>query len=433
MLNSHCFKINYFYGVLILLFFAITPWDRMWAEYCFFILSLTSSIQLLILKASHRTINTPKECKKIIWFFILIPATSVISYTLSPLDNLSTGVLEPDTRWLLFIPIFITSLHNRIHPNWAIGALAIYCISAFSKGLIETNFATEMWRRAWGDENPNPFGMFNAVISLMLICYVLISTKNISKLTLKSAALPLTIGACIMLGIISTYFTGTRTALFLLAVGMMIFLITNLKSKVSWVIVGGTLILSIFILSTPSGHALKERIASIPNKASAFITKGSSNNSTGQRLEQWRGSICGFLKHPITGTGPRSAREAFGKYSGKDDCNLTLQVEPGPRQTHSLFFNTLLTLGSLGILVFAAFFTLLLKTAKKYYSSTGQWVKIGASMLFIYVLGMAINGIALDMWFRNYMVNKNLMALLLVYIIINSNSQKNRSHTNETK
>lgn len=433
MLETNNIKYNYLFATLILAFFLFTPWNRMWAEYCFFTLFLASSIQLLTLKATHKTIHIPKEAKKLIWFFILIPSTSIISYIFTPLDNLTTETLEPDSRWLLFIPIFIATLHNRLHPSWVITALAVYCISAFSKGLIETTLATEISRRAWGDENPNPFGMFNAVISLMLMCYLLTPVNNKPKLTLKGITLMFAISTCIILGIISTYFTGTRTALFLLAVGMMIFLITNIKSKASWAIVASTLILSIYTLNTPSGHALKERVTSMPDKASAFITKGSSNNSTGQRLEQWRGSICGFLKHPATGTGPRSAREAFGKYSGKEDCNLTLQVEPGPRQTHSLFFNTLLTLGSLGILVFAAFFIQLLKTSREYYSSTQHWVKMGAGMLFVYVLGMAINGIALDMWFRNYMVNKNLMALLLVFIAIHSGTQKNRSSANEEK
>jgi len=408
----------------------------MWAEYCFFILFLVSSAQLLTLKITKQIIKTSKEAKKLIWFFILIPAASIISYTLSPLDNLSAGVLEPDSRWLLFAPIFIATLHNRLHPNWVVAALAIYCISAFSKGFIETKYATEIWRRAWGDENPNPFGMFNAVITLMLMCYLLASKKSPPKPISKGAALTLFIFTCVILGSIGTYFTGTRTALFLLAIGILIYLILNIKSKTSWAITGTIAILFAYILSTPSGNSLQKRIASIPHKATEFIeTQNTSSklNSTGQRLEQWRGSICGFLKHPITGTGPRSAREAFAKYGGKDNCNLTLAVKPGPRQTHSLFFNTLLTLGSLGILVFAAFFIQLIKTAKTHYSSVNQGVKIGASMLFIYVLGMAINGIALDMWFRNYMVNKNLMALLLIYITINSNTHDDRSPINEAK
>lgn len=424
------------FGPLILGFFLLTPWNRIWAEYCFFALFILSSAQLFSLKLNKKTTQIPREAKQRIWIFALIPAASIISYIFSPLDNLSVKTLEPDSRWLLFIPIFIATLHNRLHANWVFTALCIYCISAFSKGLIETKFATELWRRAWGDENPNPFGMFNATVSLMLICYLLYFKKDSNRPTLKNIGVTSLTCTCITLGFISTYLTGTRTALFLLAIGTLIFLITNIKSKLSWATIISSIILFSYLLSTPSGHILKEKIKSIPNKTSAFLVKGDQSsklNSTGQRLEQWRGSICGFLKHPITGTGPRSAREAFGEYGGEQDCDLTLSIKPGPRQTHSLFFNTLLTLGLLGIIVFSILFILLAKTVKTYYKSKNKWERIGAKLIFVYILGMAINGIALDMWFRNYMVNKNLMLLLLPYITLYSTPSKNRSLMNATE
>lgn len=429
-------NISHLYGLLITLFLVITPWNRVWAEYIWVIIALTAIIQLI----SHKVTNTPhqplpKEIVRLNYILVLIPIVSILSFIFSPLENLSAKLLEPDLRWLLFIPMVIVIYRSRVNPNWVFIALSLYCLSAFSECLVETNFLANLNVRARGDVNANPFGMYNAMITLMLASYLLSNSKEAVP-ALNKRIFTLILIAVISLGTLSVILTGTRTAIFALLIGLILLSITSLKKKRTWIIAGIVFICLSLFISTPNGEKLSKRILTIPEKAMQFFTyetdnqrKEAARNSTGQRLEQWRGSVCVFQKYPLLGTGPRSAREAFAKYSNKENCDLHLAVKPGPRQTHSMYFNTLLTLGIAGILVFSLFFVLLIKLTKSQLSSSNRTARLGAIILSMYLIGMAINGIALDMWFRNYMVNKNLIALLLPLIILawhqkNSDIQK---------
>ncbi len=418
--NGQSNLLSYVYGILIIGFFALTPWNRIWAEYIWAILSLISIAHLITDKVNKNRSPAPQEITQLLYILFLIPAISALSYITTPLENLPIGLLEPDIRWLLFIPIVISIYKAQINPTWVLLALMVYCVSAFSKGLIETKFASNLAIRAWGDENPNPFGMFNAMVTLMLSAYLLTPKQRLFKHSKHKTFIYLSIFICALLGLLSTFFTGTRTALITIAAGLILYLILNSKSKFIWLIAISIILSATLALTTQTGQLLQAKMLKIPSHTLDFFINNDSKskrNSTGQRLEQWRGSVCVFKKHPFLGTGPRSARQAFGKYSNKEDCNLKLAVKPGPRQTHSVYFNTLLTLGLGGVLIFGLFFTKLFKLAKEHYINAIDIQKIAGVILFMYILSMAVNGIALDMWFRNYMVNKNLMALLLPLLI----------------
>jgi O-antigen ligase len=418
-------NISHLYGLLITLFLVITPWNRIWAEYIWIIIALTAIIQLIshkVTSTSHQAL--PKEIIRLNYIFVLIPIVSILSFIFSPLEDLPAKLLEPDLRWLLFIPMVIAIYRSGVNPNWVFIALSFYCISAFSECFVETKFLANLNVRARGDVNANPFGMYNAMITLMLASYLLSSSKEIVP-ALNKHIFTLILIVIISLGTLSVILTGTRTAIFALLIGLILLSIISLKKKRGWIIAGIVFVCLILFISTSSGEKLSKRFLTIPEKAMLFFTnetetqrKNSARNSTGQRLEQWRGSVCVFQKHPLLGTGPRSAREAFTRYSNKENCNLHLTVKPGPRQTHSMYFNTLLTLGITGILVFSVFFVSLIKLTKSQLSNSNKTAKLGAIMLSMYLIAMAINGIALDMWFRNYMVNNNLIALLLPLIVL---------------
>jgi O-antigen ligase len=429
-------NISHLYGLLITLFLVVTPWNRIWAEYVWIIIALTAIIQLI----NHKVTSTPhqalpKEIVRLNYIFVLIPIVSILSFIFSPLEDLPAKLLEPDLRWLLFIPMVIAIYRSRVNPNWVFIALSLHCISAFSECLVETNFLANLNIRARGDANANPFGMYNAMITLMLASYLLSSSKETVP-AFNKHIFTLILIVIISLGTLSVILTGTRTAIFALLIGLILLSITMLKKKRVWFFTGIAFVCLSLFISTSSGEKLSKRFLTIPEKAMQFFTyeteaqrKNAARYSTGQRLEQWRGSVCVFQKHPILGTGPRSAKQAFTKYGNKENCNLYLTAKRGPRQTHSMYFNTLLTLGIAGILVFSLLFASLIKLTKSQLSNSNKTARLGAIMLSMYLIAMAINGIALDMWFRNYMVNKNLIALLLPLIIMawqqkNSDMQK---------
>ena len=417
--------INSVYGLLIVCFFLITPWNRIFAEYIWFAIA-SLSICVLCYQRFNRAISPalPSDIKKINYIVFLIPVISILSFIFTPLDNLSSSLLEPDIRWFLFIPMVIVIFRLGIHPRWVFVAVSAYCLSASTKGIIETELFTSFRGRASGDENPNPFGMFNAMITLMALAYLAHQNKNKNTNQKINAAIVIALISICILGVVSTLLTGTRTAMILLLVGSVIYLIMTYKSKSTWALFCILFISLILIASTPIGKHYISKITSIPGKMVSFFNSGtakekkiSSKNSTGQRLEQWRGSACVFKKHPLLGTGPRSAQQAFGEYGDSKHCDLNLAVRPGPRQTHSMYFNTLMTQGIGGIVIFSVFFIALFRAAQSRLPQASATARLGAYILLAYILSMAINGIALDMWFRNYMVNKNLMALLLPLIL----------------
>lgn len=397
-------------GFLIALFMATTPWNRMWAEYIWVALFILS---LFFISKNKPAVHQPERLIKLFKIFIMIFITSLMSFYFSPLENLPINSLEPDLRWILFIPITYACYKAQLNHNWVLFALCIYCLSAFIKGVVETDFGSNLNIRVKGDENANPFGMYNAMITLMLAGYFQVLFKTLS-LTQRVA-----IVSFATLGIISTLLTGTRTAIFTLAIGGVILLYITIRPKKVALITTSTIIITTLIIanSTIKSTTIK-RINHIPKNVIAFFNHHETKNSTGQRLEQWRGSICVFKKHPAFGSGPRSAKEAFTKYGGENDCNLQLTVKEGPRQTHSIYFNTLLTLGVTGILVFTYLFLHLIKIAKESILSNIVTHRAGSIVLIMFITGILINGIGLDMWFRNYMINKNLIALLLAIILL---------------
>ncbi|WP_396586878.1 O-antigen ligase family protein [Bermanella sp. R86510] len=409
------------YALLINLFMAATPWDRLFAETIFFLFSITAVFHLVSQRfySEYLAPKLPSRLKTLIIIIAIIPVVSILSFYTSIFD-LDMSLLEPDSRWLLFIPIIIACYRTSIPKELLILALMVYCISAFIKALCEVDFGERLYVRVRGDENANPFGMYNAAISLMLFGTLLTGIykeyQKKTKYLLYTAA-----GVATLLGVSATLLTGTRTAIILLVAGLVLSLVMSSSKKM----VGVTVLLAAIVLTitalSPIGEKLQDRIAEVPAHLTNFFTTDKDRaklTSVGQRLEQWKGGICVFTHHPILGTGPRSAKEAFGFYSNEKHCDLSLQVKPGPRQLHSMYFNTLATLGLLGVAIYLAFFTSLIKTVWNAYKSTNIVTQTGSVILAFYVLGLLVNGIGLDMWFRNYMVNKNLMALLIPLLII---------------
>ena len=409
-------------GLLALLFFTIQPWDRHMADAFWLLLSLISLCYVATKKYQGQSLNTPAPLKNLLWLCTLVPLVSIISYLASPLDTLTPKLLEPDTRWLLIIPIILALRDTQIGPKWVLLLISSYAISTFISATIETNYLTNPARRANGDENAVSYGMFNATIALMLLTYFISpyvkqkeSHYNKNKVRFTRALLLIIFS----LATTSAFLSGTRAAILVLPIVIALLYFMHYSFKKS--LIGLTLLLGlgIVVIGSQTESTLVKRLITTPAKLTSYFVKNDRTSKLrNQRFEQWKESWCIFTIHPILGTGPRTFKHAHQTYGSKDHCNATQALKQGSYQAHSVYFNTLGTLGMTGILISLLLSLTLLHTGINAFKQNNKTIKLGGSLLITAITCHAINGITLDLWFMNHVMDKNLIVLVLPLLLI---------------
>ncbi len=416
-------------ALLALCFFTTQPWDRHLADVFWLLLSLTSLGYVAITKYQGHSFNAQKALKTLLWLFALMPLVSVISYLASPLDTLAPTLLEPDTRWLLIIPIILALRDTQIGPKWVLLLISSYAISTFMSATIETNYLTNLTGRASGDENAVPYGMFNATIALMLLAFFINphlnklfrqepnkppKNKNCKNMIIRSLLL-----LVFTLSAIATFLSGTRAAVLLLPVvmiGLYSIHYPAIKALISLIILLG--LGTVLIITQPQSAFVSKLISTPSTITSYFVINDRASKLKNPRLEQWKESKCIFTLHPLLGTGPRSFKYAHQAYGGEDHCNAVQYLKRGSYQAHSVYFNTLGTLGLTGMLTSLLLSLALLRTGINAFKQTNPTSKLGGSLLITVLACHAINGITLDLWFMNHVMNKNLLILALPLVLI---------------
>ncbi len=409
-------------GLLALLFFISQPWDRHIANGFWLLLSLSSLCYITTKKYQGKSFNTPNPLKNLLWLCALMPAASLISYITSPLDTLTPKLLEPDTRWLLIIPIIVALRDTKMGAKWVLLLISGYAISTFISAAMETNYLTNLARRANGDENAVPYGMFNSTIGLMLLAFFIspyikqktnYNNKNNVRVT---RALLLTI---FTLAITSAFLSGTRAAILVLPVviPLLYFMHYSIKKTLAGLIF--LLGLGSIFIGAQTESAFITKLTSTPTTLSSyFLEHDRASKLKNQRLEQWKESWCIFTIHPILGTGPRSFKYAHQAYGGKEHCDATQYLKQGSYQAHSVYFNTLGTLGITGLAISLLLSLVFLRAGINAFKQNCKLTKLGGSLLITAIACHAVNGITLDLWFMNHVMNKNLMVLALPLLLI---------------
>jgi len=191
----------------------------------------------------------------------------------------------------------------------------------------------------------------------------------------------------------------------------------NLKKT----LIGLTLILGLgaVFIGVQTNSSFVKRLISTPAEISSYFNNNDRTSKLrNQRLEQWKESTCIFTIHPILGTGPRSFKYAHQTYGGKDHCDAVQFLKQGSYQAHSVYFNTLGTLGLAGILATLLLSLTLIRTGIIAFKQNNNTIKLGGSLLITAVACHAINGITLDLWFMNHVMDKNLLVLGLPLLLI---------------
>jgi O-antigen ligase len=431
------FNLKNLLGLLALCYFAVQPWDRYLADAFWLLLAFTCLIYVSIKKYQGYDFDTPKPLKNLFWIFTLFPVISILSYALSPLDTLTPKVLEPETRWLLIIPMILAMRDKQIGPKWILALLTAYAASTFISAAQETHWLSRLDIRANGDENAVPYGMFNATIAMMLLTYFispyikqLYGQKN-KRILIRSVILII-----FFLAFVASFLSGTRAAALLFPIMATLLYMTHYSFKKGIFSLGLFLLLGAALNFSQPNNAIETRIIQATDNLQNYFINGENVNqhtSVGQRLEQWKESWCIFTKHPVLGTGPRSFRNAHTIYGGEEYCKAkqAWHSKGGSYQAHSVYFNTLSTLGLAGIIVLLLLFWRCLTITFTAFNRPDKVTKLGASLLLTVITCHVINGFTLDLWFMNHVMNKNLIVVVLpLLLIFNKHSDSIRDNFN---
>ena len=409
-------------GALCCIYFAIQPFDRHLADIFWIILSLTGMAFLAWARLNKQTLETPKPLQYALWLCAILPVVSIISYLASPITNLPINLLEPDLRWWLIIPIILAMRANGIGPKWLLVFLTTYTLATFISAGLETNWYSNLSIRANGDENAVPYGMFNATIAALLLT-LFVSPYIKSQFSSKKITILIrtTILVLCALATLAAIASGTRAALILIPITIVFIYLLHYPLKKSIPIATGLVVLLITSVWLSPPNAVKSKMANAYDNTYHFFAVGdraSKLTSVGQRLEQWRESWCIFKITPITGSGPRSFSEAHQTYGGTQYCNATQYRDHGDYQAHSLYFNHLGTLGIIGVLSMGLWFAYSIRISWQRRNTLNPTIELGSSLMLVTILCFFVNGITLDLWFKNHVMDKHTLIWALPLLLI---------------
>lgn len=405
------------FGGLCLAYFAVQPFNIYTADAIWLALALASLVFVIVKTIRKESFDIPKELRTLLWLCACFPLVSIISYLFTPLDDLTPDRLEPDTRWLLIIPIIIAMRAVRIGPTWIIAFLCTYAFSAFISVSIETHWYSRMDIRADGHENAVPFGMFNATVAGMLLAVLFFPKLKEMVFPIHTTIIRIIVVIAALAAIIATLLSGTRAAVLLIPVIIFALIFLYLPKTKSIPIVVVVMLLFAGTAYLTKDTQINKKIQKGFINAHEYITTQSTSSiktSLGQRLEQWRESWCIFTKYPLLGTGPRSYRNAHQAYGGTEHCNgqqlnWYYKSKGGSYQAHSLYLNTLATTGLAGMLLLGWFFYRSTQFGLAVQRKTTPAIHFAGILLLIVIVSHLFNGLTLDLWFRNHVMNKNVL------------------------
>ncbi|MCB2386077.1 O-antigen ligase family protein [Thalassolituus alkanivorans] len=251
--------------------------------------------------------------------------------------------LEPEFR-LLLLPLIIAGIYFS-------GLRAPQLIFALLLGGISYAWVThdqlggfKIVRRVFGDENSVGFGN-GAFLLTTISAYFCLSFWKSSKIFAMTAAITA------ILYLYAAIASGTRGSFLAVPVIFLFFIIHFRSVKVIFASLAIGTLLSVIIYQTPLQSGIDRAVKNLTS-----YVQGSGNNlsSTGLRLKQWEAAICMAKKKPVFGVGSHQFRPA----SQNPNLGCDFNSEGRKRyfvQAHSLYFNTLATMGLTGLACLLAF------------------------------------------------------------------------------
>lgn len=369
---------------------------------CIFFTLLVSVINILISKGQK---FLPKSFDIALFIFLLVSIISMLNSTL-PMASLK-GLFKTLTYVGFYFSVTQFLSYNKSKIKYFI-LLISGCVLFESIIAIIQNHSHVLPLASWQDvSQTNPedilsraFGTLKPYNPNLLAAYLITGFPLILKLTIDALYNRAKIHFVVCLiafitSLLAIIYTGSRGAY--LALGAILFVIVLITYRFIFVdfnndfykkwwkniVLAGTGVATLLIILTPS---ILKRILSI------FLLRGDS--STSFRMNVYNSSIGMFLDNPLLGIGLGNTtfREIYGYYmmSGFDALSA-----------YSIYLETAVETGILGLLAFLSFLFLLLKSAVKVIlSGSDVRNKILISCCLLSLIGVMVHGLFDTVFYR---------------------------------
>ena len=360
------------------------PWHRGTGVLAFQLAILLSCI------VAFRDANFTKRLLEYFWLsgsLLLLAAVSVLSWIFREYEAAPFRSAKPYLTLFAIIPL-ILAIRTTNFRCWHISLIAIS--AGLSLGVYALSEVYAGTHGRWdATENAVEFGNYAALVGGLLL---VISTQ-VQTIKCKWWLVLLSLVGAFAAFYVA-YKSGTRSSLgivILAAFCVAGYLVLALKS---WL----TLALLV-ACAFGVGMTVKEadRYSSLESELSKAFAGGYSSGSLGQRLELWRLGECVAGEYPVLGVGTGSCKYAQLDH-WPETCSVQIRARKGYfSQAHSVYFQSLATMGYLGLASLLLVFAALVFTALRRISSGGLF-------LAFVVSSFMVAGITVDLFFKDFMV-----------------------------
>ena len=313
----------------------------------------------------------------------------------------SLKIIEPDLRFLLF-PLTVIAIR---YSGLTFRHLAIALFLA-SLSYIYITYTSHTGRVS-GDENAVTFGNGAMLLVVVSSCLAFFEKNKILKVLLTISAIGY---------FYASFRSGTRGSFvaFVPLTLLFFYFMTN-KMRI------GLALLIIIGVATLSQTPIGERLIKSGGNFISYFDKGEVGNNTGIRLHMWEAALCFNQEAPLLGKGPHQYKNSI--LDENRVCDIILINGKGYYdQAHSFYFNSLATIGWLGLSSMMIFFFLL----GKYSWSLPLVAKVTIPATLLTFLSYSIT---VDLLFHRYMADKHLTLLAILFALALNHRQKKQLST----
>jgi len=310
----------------------------------------------------------------------------LVSWLNSPYFDGSLNMIEPDSRFLLF-PLTVIAIR---YSGLTFQHLAIALILAAAAYTLATYTSPDS--RVRGDENAVTFGNGAMLLLVTSSCLAFFEKNIYLKILLILSAMGY---------FYTSYRSGTRGS-FIAFIPLSILFLYFMTNKMRIIMIVVLIVGGISISQTRIGEGLSR--ASV--NAISFFQKGDVQSSTGQRLAMWQSSWCFNQENFLLGKGAHQFKAAT--LDPNRLCKIEFKNSKGYYdQAHSFYFNSLATIGFLGLGSMLIFFFQL----AKYSWSLPLIAKVTIPAVLLTFLTYSVT---VDLLFHRYIADKHLTLLAIL-------------------
>ncbi|TPD54759.1 MAG: O-antigen ligase family protein [Thalassolituus maritimus] len=330
-----------------------------------------------------------------------VALVSVFSWVFREYEAAPFRSVKPYLTLVAIIPL-VLAMRTLNFRRWHISFITI--LAGLSLG---TYALSEVWEGTHGrwdaTENAVEFGNYAALIGGLLL--ILSTQLHTAKCKWPIIGLSL-VGS--LAAFYVSYKSGTRSSAgiaLLAAFCVCGYLLFSLKNWFVLALLGTCFVGAAFTISETG------RFSTLESELSKAFAGGYSSGSLGQRLELWRLSGCIVSEFPVLGAGTGSFKYAQLDH-WPESCGVRLWAPKGYySQAHSAYFQSLATMGYLGLVSLMALFAMLISAALLN-------IRSGGLFLAFVVSSFMVAGITVDLFFKDFMVARFVLltSLCLVWL-----------------